>query len=261
MGNLKNDDIVQQGLPPCKAVINLAGENLLNPAKRWNADYVKSLYDSRIETTRTLATAINQAEEKPSVFVCGSAVGYYPPSVTTRYTEASPGGEGDFMAELCKNWEAAGKLQDESGVRHVIIRTGVVLGRNGGMIQSAFLPFFLGLGGRVASGEQFLPWIHIDDIVGIFVHAVENDHANGVFNGVAPECCTNAEFTRAFASAMRRPAFFPVPEFLLNFVFGEERAKVMTRGQCVVPQRVLETGYVYKFADIRSACDQCAHLA
>lgn len=137
---------------------------------------------------------------------------------------------------------------------------GVVLGRTGGMIQQIYWPFYLGLGGPMASGKQYMPWIHIDDISGIFVHGIQSQNVSGVLNGVAPELVTNKEFTQALARAMWRPAFFPLPEFVLNLAFGKERAGMMTRGQKVLPKRTLDSGYQYEYPDIKSACKACAYM-
>ncbi len=137
---------------------------------------------------------------------------------------------------------------------------GVVLGRDGGMIQQMFLPFFLGVGGKIGTGSQWFPWIHVADIAGIFTHAIMNSDVTGVLNGVAPESATNSDFTRAFARAMRRPAVFPVPSFVMNKVFGEERGKVILDGQKVLPKRTLESGYKFVYPDLASACENCSSL-
>lgn len=135
---------------------------------------------------------------------------------------------------------------------------GVVLGRDGGVIQQSYIPFSFGLGGRIGSGKQWFPWIHISDIVGIYKHVITNPNVSGVLNGVAPEHVTNTDFTQAFAKALHRPAFFPVPGFLMHLVFGDIRAKVILEGQRVIPERTLNSGYEFQFPDIQSACNQLA---
>lgn len=134
---------------------------------------------------------------------------------------------------------------------------GVVLGRSGGMIQQIYWPFYFGLGGPVGSGKQPFPWIHIDDISGIFLHGINSDSVSGVLNGVAPNIATNGEFSKALARAMWRPCLFPLPEFALNLAFGKERAAMMTTGPKVLPKRTLESGYKFKYPDIKSACKAC----
>lgn len=138
---------------------------------------------------------------------------------------------------------------------------GVVLGRESGMIQQIYLPFFLGLGGRIGSGQQWFPWIHVQDIAGIFAYAIMNDHVTGILNGVAPQTATNLDFTKTFAGELWRPAVFPVPGFVFNWVYGEERAKVILEGQKVIPKRTLELGYKFVYPDLKSACHECSKFS
>lgn len=142
----------------------------------------------------------------------------------------------------------------------LVLLSGVVLGREGGMIQQLYVPFFMGFGGPVGSGEQAMPWIHIHDIIGIFMHAIETENVTGVINGVAPQIITNRDFATAFGRAMWRPSFVPLPSFVVNMMFGEERAKIMTEGQKVVPKKALDTGYTFKFPDINAACTEFSKL-
>ncbi|CAL1299936.1 unnamed protein product [Larinioides sclopetarius] len=186
--------------------------------------------------------------------------GYYRTSQTETYTEDSPGGNHDYFSKLAADWEAASTLSPDCKVRRFIVRSGVVLGRTGGMIKQVYPPFFMGLGGPIGSGNQFFPWIHIEDIAGIFVHGVESDKVHGVLNGVAPQIITNKEFTQALARAMWRPALIPLPALAVDLVFGKERATMMLEGQRVIPKRTLESGYEYVYPDIKDACKECAHL-
>ena len=137
---------------------------------------------------------------------------------------------------------------------------GAALGREGGTIKSMILPFWLGLGGPINSGKQWFPWIHADDVAGIINHALEHDNVTGVLNAVAPQQCTNAEFTRAFGQALWRPAFLPMPGFVINLMLGSDRASVVNEGAKIVPKRTLEYGYKFLYPDINSACKDCAHL-
>ncbi|KAL8605936.1 hypothetical protein ACOMHN_024760 [Nucella lapillus] len=248
-------DLQRSGLPEgCTAVVSMSGENILNPIKRWNESFKQAVWTSRVDNTQALATAISQSTSPPKVFISMSGVGYYKPDPSREYEEGSPGGDFDYLSELCTAWEAAAKLPSSVNVRQVTIRSGVVLGRDGGMIQQIYLPFFMGLGGPISSGEQWFPWIHVSDIAGLVFHAIRNDNVSGILNGVAPQSATNAEFTKAFASAMCRPAFFPVPGFVMNWVFGHERGKVILEGQKVIPKRTLESGYKFSYPDLASAC-------
>ncbi|CAG0879498.1 unnamed protein product [Darwinula stevensoni] len=255
-----NTDLATNGLPEnCKAVVNLAGQNILDPQHRWTTEFKQAVWTSRIQTTESLVKAMVRANAKPEVFVSTSAIGFYPPSETVENTEDSPGGsESDFLTKLCAAWEQAAMLPPEVNIRHVIIRSGIVLGRQGGIIQNLIWPFFLGLGGPVGSGKQYFPWIHIHDIASLFLHAIEKPNLSGILNGVAPQIITNGEFTKSLGQAMWRPAFIPVPEMVINLVFGEERGKIMTQGQKVIPKRTLESGFQYCYPDIKSACMECA---
>ena len=135
-----------------------------------------------------------------------------------------------------------------------------MLGREGGMIKQLFWPFFLGLGGPVGSGQQYMPWIHVEDIARLFCHAIQKNHVSGVLNGVAPQVITNGEFAKTFARQMWRPAVIPLPLFAINWAFSEERAKIMTEGQRVIPKRTLESGFKYKYPDIETACQQVSRV-
>lgn len=137
---------------------------------------------------------------------------------------------------------------------------GLACGRDGGVVQSMIYPFFFGVGGRIGSGEQAFPWIHVDDVAGIIAHAIENEHVTGVLNAVAPEVATNREFTKAFAGALGRPACFPVPSFVLSRVLDADRAAMLLEGPRVLPKRTLESGYVFQYPDLKSACKEFAHL-
>ncbi|XP_050099405.1 epimerase family protein SDR39U1 [Anopheles aquasalis] len=253
-------ELEKEGLPSgTTAVVNLAGQNVLDPTRRWTAGFKQNVWNSRINTTAACARAIERATIKPSVFVNISGVSHYAPGAQ-KHTEASPVSQYDFMSRLCTEWERAATLSDNSICRIVRIRSGVVLGRDGGMIRSLILPFWFGLGGPVGDGRHDLPWIHLQDLCNLIRFAIEKPEVTGVLNGVAPQLATNADFTKAFASALFRPAFFPMPLFALNLVFAEERAVLLTNGAKVVPQRVLEYGFRYQYPDLAAACKEVAHL-
>uniref|UniRef100_A0A8D0HJ74 Short chain dehydrogenase/reductase family 39U member 1 n=1 Tax=Sphenodon punctatus TaxID=8508 RepID=A0A8D0HJ74_SPHPU len=180
--------------------------------------------------------------------------GYYRPSPTAEYTEESPGGDFDFFSCLVKDWEAAAKVPGDA-TRQVVVRSGVVLGREGGAIAQMLWPFRLGLGGPISSGCQPFPWIHVGDLAGIVSHALEQEGVHGVLNGVAPAAptTTNGDFARALGSVLNRPALLPVPGFVVRAVFGPERATMLLEGQRVVPKRTQESGYRYSFPDLPTA--------
>ncbi|CAK1556240.1 unnamed protein product [Leptosia nina] len=250
---------VETGLPEqTHAVVNVAGQQTMDFTRSWTPGFKQNVKNSRVFTTRALATAINKSSGKPKVYVVVTGVGAYEPSETNKYDETSPTTGKDFFSKLLVEWEEAAKV--DPPVRLVIIRSGVVLGRDGGMIKNMILPFFFGLGGPIGSGKQYLPWIHIEDLTRLITFAIENENVNGILNGVAPHVITNGEFTQAFAKALSRPAFLPVPEFVLNFLLHEERAMLMTKGQHVTPKRVLDYGFKYKYDKIDEACMEFAHL-
>ena len=190
-------------------------------------------------------------KHKPKVWVAGVAEGYYPRSNTEAYDESftleQPKG---FMQKLCYEWEKSSLLPEELNIRHVGVRIGLVLGRNGGLIQQSYWPFYFGLGGIIGSGQQIISWIHINDLASIFVHAIENDNVEGFINGTAPNPCTMTLFTKAYGSALNRPTIFPVPEFLIKFAVGEDRAPFMLEGCKVIPKKTIESGYKFQFDHI-----------
>ncbi|CAG0914151.1 unnamed protein product [Notodromas monacha] len=265
-GRLTWQDIEKSGLPSdTKAVINLAGRNILEPGSRWTELFEAEVWNSRINTTKLLRDAIVGAEKRPDVFVSTSAVGFYQPNNAREYTEESEGGKGDYLAELCAAWEDAAQIPEDVAVRHAIIRIGkynicVVLGRDGGVIQNMYWPFFFGVGGHVGSGGQPFPWIHVADVARLFVYAVENPQVKGVLNGVAPNLISNSQFATALGQAMKRPAILPVPSFAVNLMFGPERAKIMLEGQKVLPKRTLEAGFSFKYPNVEDACKQCINI-
>ncbi|CAH0584274.1 unnamed protein product [Chrysodeixis includens] len=256
--NISWTNLERSGLPKSCAVVNLAGQQFMDFTKAWTPGFKQNVQNSRVFTTQALANAINKAEEKPKVFIVLTGVGAYEPSELNRYDETSPTTGHDFFSRLTVEWEKAAHV--DPPVRLVIIRSGAVLGRWGGMIKNMFMPFYLGLGGRIGTGKQYLPWIHIDDLTRLILFAIENENVKGILNGVAPDVITNDDFTQSFAKALRRPALIPVPERLLNFLLDPERAMIMTKGQHVTPKRVLQYGFKYNYPRIDVACQEFAHL-
>lgn len=248
------DSVKREGLPiGTDAAVNLAGANILDPLKRWNS-YAPVVRSSRLETTTTMASAIASAATPPKVFVSASAVGYYPPSDTATYDENSICSPNNFIEQLVHDWEAAANLPESCQTRLVKLRIGVVIGKGGGIVGNTWLPFYLGLGGPISSGKQWFPWVHNDDVAGIILHALENE-VDGILNAVSPQAATNADFTKALASAMWRPAFFPLPGFVVNTIFGQERGAIMLEGQRVYPKRTLESGYEFQYL-LKQACEE-----
>jgi uncharacterized protein (TIGR01777 family) len=195
--------------------------------------------------------AIAGAEPRPRVLVSASAVGYYGHRGDERLDESAAPGD-DFLAQVCIDWEREANAAAEHGVRVVTVRTGVVLSKSGGALAKMLPPFRLGVGGPVAGGRQYLPWIHIDDLVGIYVAAVDNEDWSGPVNAAAPEPVTNAEFSKALGRALHRPAIAPVPTFAIRLLYGD-MAEIVTEGQRAIPARALQLGYAFVHPDLDEA--------
>jgi uncharacterized protein (TIGR01777 family) len=230
-------------------VVNLAGEPILGG--RWTPARRQVLRESRVQQTDLLVRAIQAARRRPRVLVSGSAVGYYGDRADERLTEQSKRG-GDFLAELCQEWEQAARHAEPFGVRVVTLRTGVVLGRDGGALRQMLPPFRIGAGGPIGSGRQYMPWIHLHDLVAIIAVALVDDRYHGPVNGVAPQETTGRDFARALGAALHRPAVLPVPGIALHLLFGEA-AVVLIGSQRVEPAALLERGFRYAFPTIEAA--------
>jgi uncharacterized protein len=230
------------------AVVHLAGESV---AQRWTDESRRAIHDSREIGTRNLVAGLATAEPRPRVLVSASGVNYYGPRGDERLTEdAGPG--DDFLARVCIAWEREAGAAREHGLRVAMLRTAVVLDPHGGAL-SKMLPFFrLGVGGPVAGGRQYLPWIHAEDIVGLYLAALDDPSWDGPINACAPDPATNHDFARALGRALRRPAFAPVPGFAVRLLYGD-MAEIVTEGQRTVPMRALEHGYAFRHTDLEEA--------
>lgn len=233
------------------AAIHLAGEPVA--AARWTDEQKRRIRDSRVKGTRNLVAGMRVAPSRPGILISASAVGFYGDRGDEILNESSDPGSG-FLSDVCLDWEVEAALARELGVRVALVRTGVALSPSGGAFEKMLTPFKLALGGPLGSGRQWFPWIHIDDIAGIFRHALMTSAIDGPINGVAPGIVNNGEFTRELAAAVHRPVFFPVPEFALRFLMGE-MADVVLSSQRVVPQVALDTGYQFKYPNLRPALE------
>lgn len=230
-------------------ILHLAGEPVASG--RWTAKKKARIRDSRRVGTANVVRGLATAEPKPRTLICSSAVGYYGDRGDEILDEASAPGD-DFLAEVCRLWESAAAEAKRYGVRVVSLRTGVVLGADGGALTKMLLPFRLGLGGRLGSGRQWMPWIHIDDMVGLLLHAANHDNVEGPMNATAPHPVTNREFTKILADTLHRPAIFPVPGIALKMAAGQF-AEVLLASQRVVPQVAQRTGYAFQYPELRPA--------
>lgn len=231
------------------AVINLAGEPIVDDA--WTERRKQVLRDSRIALTRKLVARIAQAEQKPAVLLSGSAVGYYGGRGDQELVETSGPGD-DFPAQLCIDWEAAAIEAEGHGMRVCLLRTGLILSKDGGLLARMLPPFRLGLGARLGDGKQWMSWIHIDDYVRHLLHLLQDEQLSGPFNMTSPQPVTNAEFTRLLAAALHRPAPFSAPAAMLKLAMGE-RATLVLEGQRVLPARLQAAGVQYAYPQLASA--------
>jgi uncharacterized protein (TIGR01777 family) len=230
-----------QALAGRDGVLHLAGEDV---AQRWTDDARRRIRESRERGTRHLVEGLRDADPRPGVLVSASAVGWYGPHGDEELGEDAPAGD-DFLARVVVAWEREAERAAELGMRVALVRTGVVLDRDGGAL-SRMLPFFrLGIGGPVAGGRQYLPWIHLDDVVGIYLAALDGPDWSGPINATAPGPVTNRDFSRALGRALHRPALAPVPGAAVRLLYGE-MAAVVTGGQRAVPRRALELGYTFR---------------
>lgn len=233
-------------------VIHLAGETVMG---RWTEAKKKAIRDSRVRGTRNLATALSRTESKPRVLICASAIGFYGDRNDELLTEDDTGGQG-FLPEVCREWESTSRIAANAGIRTVNVRFGLMLSGNGGALAKMLMPFKLGVGGRIGTGQQWWSWIHIEDLVGGIRHAIRTESLSGPVNVVGPNPVQNVEFTKVLASVLGRPAFFPVPRFALELAFGRMAAKeLFLSSERVQPAKLTQTGYSFQFGDLRAALE------
>jgi uncharacterized protein (TIGR01777 family) len=235
-------------------VVHLAGEDV---AQRWSDDAKRRLLESRELGTRNLVAGLRAAEPRPGVLVSSSAVGFYGARGDEPVTEEEPPGD-DFLARVCTAWEREAAAAEQLGMRVARVRTGVVLDKGGGALAK-MLPFFrLGIGGPVAGGRQYIPWIHVDDLVGVYLAALDGDAWSGAVNATAPDPATNKEFSRALGRALHRPALAPVPALAIRALYGE-MAMIVVTGQRAVPARTQALGYRFEHPEIGEALASALH--
>jgi len=250
MWDPKSGKLDPASLEGCDAVIHLSGAGIGD--KRWSDAYRKEILDSRTATTSLLANTIASLQRKPSVFLSGSAIGIYGARGDEQLTETSAHGTG-FLADVCKQWEAAAKPAIDAGVRTVFLRTGIVLSPKGGALKKLLPLFRLGVGGKFGNGKQWQSWISMDDEVASIIHLL-TANVSGAVNLTAPQPVTNAEFTKVLARVVKRPAIVPVPTFAPKILLGGELADALLfTGQRVMPQALTASGYVFKHSTLESA--------
>lgn len=231
------------------AVINLAGEPIADA--RWTAKRKQVLWNSRVTLTQKLVKHIAAAQHKPRILLSGSAIGYYGDRGDTPLDETAMVGEG-YAARLCAAWETAAREAESLGVCVCLLRTGLVLSRDGGLLQRVALPFKLALGARLGDGQQWMSWIHIDDYVAIVLQLLHQANTSAAYNLTAPQPVNNIEFTATLARVLRRPALFSAPASLLNLLLGE-RASLLLQGQRVLPEKIAVAEYQFKYPNLSAA--------
>jgi uncharacterized protein len=233
------------------AVIHFAGEGIFG---RWTVSKKSKIRDSRVVGTFNLASALAKAADKPRVFVCGSAIGYYGNRGDEVLSEESSPGTG-FLAEVCQDWEEATTPAVQADIRTAHIRTGVVLSPKGGALGAMLLPFKLGLGGRTGDGQQWTSWIDVRDMVGAIHHILKNDLIQGAVNMVAPKPVRNAEFAKTLAGVVSRPAIFPLPAFAVKLAFGEMGEELLLGSQRVEASKLIASGYPFRYRELRASLE------
>jgi uncharacterized protein len=249
----------QESISGCDAVINLAGEPIAE--KRWTPAQKRAILESRQIGTQKIVEAILQgrgsandlATVKPQVLINASAIGYYGTSETDKFDESSPAGS-DFLAEVCTAWETAAQAVTASGTRLVILRFGIVLGKNGGALGKMLAPFSAFVGGPIGSGKQWFSWIHSDDAIKLIIAALKDSQMQGVYNATAPNPVTMTEFAHTLGNVMSRPSWLPVPNFAIEALLGEG-AIVVLQGQQVIPTKTLDRGFDFQYPTLKPALE------
>lgn len=233
-------------------VVHLAGENV--SGLRWTDEKKKAIRDSRVLGTRNVVDAISKLKNKPKVFVASSAIGFYGERGEEEVTESSAAGD-NFLAVVCKEWEAESRRAEDAGIRTVLLRTGIVLSKDGGALATMLTPFKLGVGGVVGSGKQWMSWISLEDEIAVINYVIENENIRGAVNAVSPNPVTNEEFTKTLGSVLYRPTFLPLPEFAVSMIFGEMGDALLLASTKVMPKRLEDAGFEFKHPNLKEAIE------
>jgi uncharacterized protein len=247
---LERNEIDAAQLEGLAGVVHLAGANIAG--QRWSESYKQEIRESRVKGTRLIAETLAKLNDKPRVFVCASAIGYYGDRGDEELTESSPPGEG-FLPEVCTAWENSCQAARDAGIRTVNARIGVVLSQDGGALKSMLLPFKLGLGGVIGNGRQYFSWLALDDIVSALRFALENESISGPVNLVAPEPVTNRQYTKTLGKVLGRPTIFPMPGFAAKLAFGEMADELLLASTRVLPAKLQEAGFAFGYPQLEPA--------
>jgi uncharacterized protein (TIGR01777 family) len=233
-------------------VVHLAGENV--SGLRWTDEKKKAIRDSRVLGTRNVVDAISKLKKKPHTFIASSAIGFYGERGDEEVTESSAAGD-NFLAGVCKEWEAESRRAEDAGIRTVLLRTGIVLSKDGGALATMLTPFKLGVGGVVGSGKQWMSWISLEDEIAVINFAIENENIRGAVNAVSPNPATNEEFTKTLGEVLYRPTFIPLPEFAVSMIFGEMGDALLLASTKVMPKRLEDAGFEFKHPNLKEAIE------
>ena len=242
--DLSNDDIFD-------VVINLAGEPIAD--KRWSEKQKQRILSSRIDMTEKLIAYFKKSANKPKLLINGSAIGYYGIGTTDDIIEEKEKGDNSFSSQLCQQWEAVALKAEALGIRTCLLRTGIVLGKNGGALSKMLLPFKMGLGGRIGQGKQWMSWIHLDDLVGIILYCINHDNLKGAVNGTSPTPVSNQVFTNTLGTVLKRPTIFPMPQIVVKLLMGQMGEELLLAGKKILPKKVSDAGYTFKYKTLEDA--------
>ncbi|HTH50878.1 MAG TPA: TIGR01777 family oxidoreductase [Pyrinomonadaceae bacterium] len=234
------------------AVVHLAGESV--NGLRWTDEKKKAIKESRVRGTHGLVAALSKLKERPKVLVSASAIGFYGERGDEEVTESSASGTG-FLADVSREWESEARRAEDAGIRTVLLRTGIVLSKDGGALGTMLTPFKLGVGGVVGSGKQWMSWISLDDHVRVIEYVIEHDNIRGAVNSVSPHPITNEEFTKTMGDVLYRPTFLPLPEFVVSMALGEMGDELLLTSTKVKPKRLEDAGFEFKFPDLKPALE------
>lgn len=246
----RDEDLEQ--LEGLDAVIHLAGENVAG--LRWTDEKKKAIRESRVLGTRTLIDAFTKLKNRPKTFIAGSAIGFYGNRGDDEMTEASPAGDG-FLPAVCRDWEAESRRAEDLGIRTVLLRTGIVLSKDGGALGTMLLPFKMGVGGVVGSGKQWMSWISLEDQIRGMLFVLENESIRGAVNLTSPNPATNEQFTKTLGEVLYRPTFLPLPEFAVGMIFGEMGDALLLDSTKVLPKRLEDAEFEFKFPELKPALE------
>ena len=232
-------------------VINLAGEPIAD--KRWSMAQQTRILDSRLNTTQELIDYFAVSEHKPSLFISGSAIGFYGIGSRTESVDEQSPGDNSFSSRLCREWEACARQAEPMGIRTCLLRTGIVLGKNGGALGKMLVPFKLGLGGKIGAGSQWMPWIHLHDMVALIAYCITDESLSGPINATAPQPVTNADFTKALGHALHRPTLFTMPAMMIELLMGQMGEELLLAGQRVLPVKIEQAGFQFRYQRLDQA--------